>query len=411
MNTFIKNIIQILYPIYSQDDIFALKPSDRMINNIIQKFKEKFNAEPSVFRSPGRVNLIGEHTDYNDGFVLPAAIDKQLFFAVAPNQIDKCRIYSFDLHEYAEFSLDDVKPSEKDWLNYLLGVVAQFQKASLPLKNFDVVYGGNIPIGAGVSSSAAVECGLAYSLNEIFNLNVEKFTLAKMAQKAEHEYAHVMCGIMDQFANLFGKKNHVVRLDCRSLEYEYYNFDISAYRVILCDTRVKHSLASSEYNNRRKECEAGVRILQKYAPGIKSLRDVSIELLENHKNELSVPVYKRCSYVVNEIRRVQEACNDLQKGDLIAFGQKMFETHYGLQHDYEVSCVELDFLADEARKNPAVIGARMMGGGFGGCTINLVKLESVDSFIAEMSTAFKNQFNIELKTYITEIVDGTGPAH
>lgn len=378
-----------------------------MTNNIIQKFKEKFNTEPSVFRSPGRVNLIGEHTDYNDGFVLPAAIDKQLIFAIAPNQINKCRIYSYDLDEHAEFSLDDVKPSDKDWLNYLLGVIAQFQKASLPLKSFDVVYGGNIPIGAGVSSSAAVECGLAYSLNEIFSLNVEKFTLAKMAQKAEHEYAHVMCGIMDQFANLFGKKNHVVRLDCRSLEYEYYNFDISAYRVILCDTAVKHSLASSEYNTRRKECEEGVRILQNYSPGIKSLRDVSIELLEGHKDELSEKVYKRCSYVVNEIRRVQEACEDLQNGDLIAFGQKMFETHHGLQHDYEVSCDELDFLADEAKKNSSVIGARMMGGGFGGCTINLVKLESVDSFITEMSSAYKKKFNIDLKTYITEIVDGT----
>lgn len=378
-----------------------------MLNTIIEKFTEKFGTEPSVFRSPGRVNLIGEHTDYNDGFVLPAAIDKQLFFAVAPNSVNKCRIYSYDLDEYAEFSLDDIKPSEKDWLNYLLGVVAQFQKASLPIKPFDVVYGGNIPIGAGVSSSAAVECGLAYSLNDIFGLNIEKFALAKMSQKAEHEYAGVMCGIMDQFANLFGKKNHVVRLDCRSLEYEYYNFDINPYRVILCDTQVKHSLASSEYNTRRKECDEGVRIFQKYSAEIKSLRDVSIDLLETHKNELPPSVYKRCSYVVNEIRRVQEACIDLQNGNLKAFGQKMFETHHGLQHDYEVSCSELDFLADEARKNPAVLGARMMGGGFGGCTINLVKLENADSFIREMSAAYKKQFNIDLKTYMTEIVDGT----
>ena len=379
--------------------------------NIVQKFREKFQNEPEVFRSPGRVNLIGEHTDYNDGFVLPAAIDKQLFFAVAPNNIDKCRVYSYDLDEYAEFSLSDVKRSEKDWLNYLLGVVAQFQKASLPLKPFDVVYGGNIPIGAGVSSSAAVECGLAFSLNTVFGLQIEKFTLAKMAQKAEHEYALVMCGIMDQFANLFGKKNYVVKLDCRSLAYEYYDFDISPYGVILCDTGVKHSLASSEYNTRRQECEEGVRILQRYSPEVTSLRDVSPTLLESHKERLTPSVYKRCSYVVNEIRRVQEACNDLQNGDLKAFGDKMFETHQGLRDDYEVSCAELDFLADEARKNPSVIGARMMGGGFGGCTINLVKLEDADAFVHKMSASYKKQFNIDLKTYITEIVDGTGPAN
>ncbi|HXH99174.1 MAG TPA: galactokinase [Sphingobacteriaceae bacterium] len=382
-----------------------------MLDNIIQTFKEKFQSEPSVFRSPGRVNLIGEHTDYNDGFVLPAAIDKALYFAIAPNKLDKCRIYSYDLDEYAEFSLLEVEPCEKDWLNYLLGVVSQFQKASLSLTPFDIVYGGNIPIGAGVSSSAAVECGLAYGLNEIFTHGLSKLMLAKMAQKAEHEYAHVMCGIMDQFANLFGKRNHVVRLDCRSLEYEYYNFDVRDYQVLLCDTGVKHSLASSEYNTRRKECEEGVRILQKFDNSIKSLRDVNISLLKSHKEDFSASVFKRCCYVVNEIRRVQEACNDLQQGNLEAFGQKMFETHHGLQHDYEVSCAELDFLIDEAKKNPAVIGARMMGGGFGGCTINLVKQKDLDSFINETGLAYKNQFNIELKTYITEIVDGTGPVN
>lgn len=393
-----------------QDDIFA-QNRHRVINDIIQKFREKFNTEPSVFRSPGRINLIGEHTDYNDGFVLPAAIDKEVFFAIAPNHLNKCRIFSYDLEEYAEFALDEVKLSEKTWLNYLLGVVAQFQKESLSIKAFDAVYGGNIPVGAGVSSSAAVECGLAYGLNEIFDLNIEKLRLAEMAQKAEHEYAHVMCGIMDQFANLFGKRNHLARLDCRSLEYEYYKFDISGYRLILCDTQVKHSLASTEYNTRRKECEEGVRILQKDNHGIKSLRDVSMEVLQTHQAEFPELIYKRCSYVVKEITRVQEACIDLQNADLESFGQKMFETHHGLRYDYEVSCPEIDFLIDEAKKNPEVKGARMMGGGFGGCTINLVKLESIDSFISEMSFAYKKRFNTDLKTYITEITDGTGPVN
>ncbi|HEY0899127.1 MAG TPA: galactokinase, partial [Sphingobacteriaceae bacterium] len=362
---------------------------------------------PQVFRSPGRVNLIGEHTDYNNGFVLPAAINKELYFAISPNTLGVSRIHAYDLDKSAEIDLENIQPSDQQWQNYLLGVLAQFKKQALPIRNFDLVYGGNIPIGAGMSSSAAVECGLAFGLNHIFKLNIDKFTLAKMGQKAEHEYAKVMSGLMDQFANLFGKAKHVVKLDCRSLEYQYYPFDLKDYRIVLCDTKVKHSLASSEYNNRRKECEEGVAILTRHDARIQSLRDVTPAFLEQHKAELPTIVYRRCVYVVNEIQRVQEACLDLENNDLEAFGKKMYETHDGLQQDYEVSCEELDFLVDRTRDNEAVLGARMMGGGFGGCTINLVKQDALDRFIEDISQAYFQHFNVQPETYITEIVDGT----
>lgn len=379
-----------------------------MINEIILKFKELYAQEPVLVRSPGRVNLIGEHTDYNNGFVLPAAINKEVYFAVAPNNTNVFRAYAFDLHEQAEFSLQEIKKSDIGWANYLLGVIAQIQKAGHQLAGFDVVFGGNIPIGAGLSSSAAIECGLGFALNHIFKLNIDKFDLVKMGQKAEHEFAGVMSGIMDQFANTFGKKNHVVKLDCRSLEYQYYPFDITDYRIVLCDTQVKHSLASSEYNTRRKECEAGVALLQKHYPEVQSLRDVTEEMIAAHESEFEPVILKRCRYVVQENNRVEAACQDLENSDLAAFGQKMFASHQGLQHDYEVSCRELDFLADLARQDEAVIGARMMGGGFGGCTINLVKLSGLDAFTQKMTTAYQQEFDVALKTYVAEIVDGTG---
>ncbi|AKQ46726.1 galactokinase [Rufibacter radiotolerans] len=378
-----------------------------MVQDIVTKFKEIYRQEPVVVRSPGRVNLIGEHTDYNMGFVLPAAINKEIYFALAPNGTNTMRAHAYDLEETAEFDLNHVQRSEIGWANYLLGVVAQLQKAGHDVPGFDVVFGGNIPIGAGLSSSAAVECGLAYGLNYLFAYGIEKFDLVKMAQKAEHEYALVMCGIMDQFASMFGKHNHVVKLDCRSLEYKYYPLEIDDYRIVLCDTQVKHSLASSEYNTRRQECETGVAILQKHYPEVHSLRDVTLEMLAQHQAEFDPTVYKRCTYVVQENLRVEEGCNDLERGDLEAFGQKMYASHQGLQHDYEVSCPELDFLADLAKESDAVLGARMMGGGFGGCTINIVKLTHLDAFTQDMTKAYKEKFGIDLKTYVAEIVNGS----
>ncbi|WP_192822150.1 galactokinase [Rufibacter sp. LB8] len=378
-----------------------------MVQDIVDKFKQFYRQEPIVVRSPGRVNLIGEHTDYNEGFVLPAAVNKEIYFAIAPNGTNTMRAHAFDLEETAEFDLNNVQRSEIGWANYLLGVVAQLQKANYDVKGFDVVFGGNVPIGAGMSSSAAVECGLAYGLNYLFAFNIEKFTLVKMAQKAEHEYALVMCGIMDQFASMFGKHNHVVKLDCRSLEYEYFPFDLADYRIVLCDTQVKHSLASSAYNTRRQECETGVALLQKHYPEVHSLRDATLEMLQAHQAEFDPVVYNRCTYVVEENLRVEQACQDLANGDMVAFGQKMYASHHGLQHQYEVSCKELDFLVDEAKKSQEVLGGRMMGGGFGGCTINLVKLAGIGTFTAQMTEAYKAQFNIDLKTYVAQIENGT----
>ncbi len=378
-----------------------------MVHEIRTTFRELYEQEPVIIRSPGRVNLIGEHTDYNNGFVLPAAVNKEIYFAIAPNNTDTANFYSYDLKEQISFNLDAVKPSATAWANYLLGVIAQFQKAGYTIKGFDLVFGGNIPIGAGLSSSAAMECGLGFALNHIYELGVDKLSLAKMGQKAEHEYAGVMCGIMDQFASVFGKQDHAIKLDCRSLEYTYYRLEMKDYHIVLCDTQVKHSLASSEYNTRRQECEAGVAILQKHYPEVHSLRDASIAMLEQHQHEFDPVIYKRCTYVVSENNRVEEACQALERGDLQLFGEKMYSSHQGLQHDYEVSCSELDFLVEQARKSDAVLGARMMGGGFGGCTINLVKNSELNAFTEQMAKAYKQQFGIELKTYVAQIVDGS----
>ncbi|WP_161888412.1 galactokinase [Pontibacter russatus] len=378
-----------------------------MLKEIEAKFRELYNQEPVVVRSPGRVNLIGEHTDYNEGFVLPAAINKEMFFAMAPNGTNTFRAYSFNLEERADFDLSQVKPSDMGWANYLLGVVAQLQRAGHNVKGFDVVFGGNVPIGAGLSSSAALECGMAFGLNEIFGFGIEKLTLVKMAQKAEHEYAGVMCGIMDQFASMFGKRDHAIKLDCRSLEYAYYHLAMEDYRIVLCDTQVKHSLASSEYNTRRKECEAGVAILHRYYPEVLSLRGATLDMLAQHQQEFDPVVYRRCTYVVSENNRVEAACADLARGDMKSFGKRMYASHEGLQHDYEVSCPELDFLVEQAKRSDKVLGARMMGGGFGGCTINLVQIDALDTFVQQMEQAYQQRFGITLKTYIAEIVDGS----
>ncbi len=378
-----------------------------MINEIKEKFQELYEQEPIVVRSPGRVNLIGEHTDYNEGFVLPAAINKEIFFAIAPNQTNTFRAYAYNLNESVEFDLGSIKPSDTNWANYLLGVIAQFQKTEHQVKGFDLVFGGNVPIGAGLSSSAAVECGLAFGLNELFGFGLDKFTLVQMAQKAEHEYAGVMCGIMDQFASMFGQRNHAIKLDCRSLEYTYYNLAMDGYRIVLCDTQVKHSLASSAYNTRRQECETGVALMQQHYPNVNSLRDVTLDMLAQHQQEFDPTVYKRCVYVVSENNRVEAACADLEKGDMAAFGERMYASHAGLQHDYEVSCPELDYLVEQAKQTPAVLGARMMGGGFGGCTINIIKVDALDAFIKQMEEAYKQEFDVALKTYVAEIVDGS----
>jgi len=374
--------------------------------NIKNKFVELFKSTPLLVRAPGRVNLIGEHTDYNDGFVLPAAIDKEMIFAIAKNDLNKFRFYAYDLNKSFELDVKDFQKTDTQWANYLLGVLSQFRKLNLTTCGVDCVFGGDIPLGAGLSSSAALEVGFAVGINELFKFGIDKMQLVKMAQKAEHEYAGVNCGIMDQFASMFGKKNHVIKLDCRSLEYKLYPLDLTDYKVVLCDTQVKHNLASGEYNKRRKECETGVAIIKKYKPDINSLRDVPIELLEAHKNEMDSTVYKRGHYVIGENIRLETGCEALLKGDIKTFGEKMHGSHTGLRDEYEVSCKELDFLEALAKKSDEVTGARMMGGGFGGCTINLVKKDSVDIFAKKATEAFKKEFNHEPRIFIASLVDG-----
>lgn len=372
-----------------------------------KKFHELFNEEPVVVRSPGRVNLIGEHTDYNMGYVLPGAIDKAIYFAVAPRNDDHCKLFAVDMNDSFEFRISDLQFSKKGWPNYLMGVVDQLLKSGYKLKGFDCVFGGDIPIGAGLSSSAAIEAGLIFTLDHIFNLGIDKLDMVKLAQKAENEFVGVNCGIMDQYINIFGESGNVLRIDCRSLEYEYFPFDFKNVSIVLFDTGVSHSLASSEYNQRRKECSEGVSVISKQFPNVKSLRDVSTALLHEFKTKLDPVVYRRCKYAVEENARLLKACSSLNKKDLYEFGMMMYQTHEGLSKDYEVSCKELDYLVELLKDNPKVYGSRMMGGGFGGCTINLIENDSIDEIASFVSENYKNKFNIDSKTYVTKISSGT----
>jgi len=383
--------------------------SSSLAQTIQADFQQRFGYEPLLVRAPGRVNLIGEHTDYNAGFVLPAAVDKEMTFAVGLNGSEKIRLVAHDLGENFELAnAAEISPSDTHWANYLLGVAAQFQLRGHAVPGFDCVFAGTVPMGAGMSSSAAVECGLAFALNHFLKTSLEKMELARIAQFAEHTYAGVQCGIMDQFASLFGRDGQVVRLDCRSLDYEYFPFDTKAVRIVLCNSGVKHSLASSEYNTRRQECEHGVSVLQRHYPDVASLRDATMEQLEAHRDELGPTVYRRCAYVVQENARVITACDCLNAGDLAGFGKEMYGSHAGLRDDYEVSCAELDVLVEAARAVPGVYGSRMMGGGFGGCTINLVAPDKVEEFIASVSKVYEEKFGLKLETYQTTIVDGVG---
>jgi len=377
------------------------------MGKVKSEFERLFNKKPVIIRSPGRVNLIGEHTDYNEGFVLPAAIDKFIYFAIHPEKDNKCYLHAADLNESCEFEVNKLEKSEKSWANYLIGVLDQIKKLGHEIRGFECVFGGDIPIGAGLSSSAAIEAGLAFALNELFELGIDKFNLVKLSQKAENEFVGVQCGIMDQFINIFGKENKVLKLDCRSLDYEYFPFENKELIIVLCDTQVKHSLAATEYNLRRKQCEDGVAKLSKFDSSINSLRDVNLNFLYEHQNDLDPVTFKRCEFVIKENERVESACTDLSINNFSAFGEKMYQSHEGLKNGYEVSCKELDLLVDIASQLEGVTGARMMGGGFGGCTINLVEEKRIEDFKKNVSVKYFEKFGVEPKFYISEIVGGT----
>jgi galactokinase len=375
---------------------------------VSEKFKSVFaESDPLIVRSPGRVNLIGEHTDYNNGFVLPAAINKAIYMAVSRRSDKELHLVSLDLDRQYSGSIDRIAPTSLHWPDYILGVIQQVQALGHRIGGFNCVFGGDIPLGAGMSSSAALECATAFALNELFGLGLDPMTMVKLSQKAENTFVGVQCGIMDQFASMFGRKDHVIRLDCQSLEYAYVPFNTAGIRIVLLDTNVKHSLASSEYNTRRQQCEAAVKLVQAHHPEVKSLRDVSPGMLKRYVASVDGLVNQRAEYVVEEIARLLAATKDLENGDMSAFGEKMFATHAGLSRKYAVSCPELDFLVDQVQNDPGVIGARMMGGGFGGCTINLVKEEAIQELVERLTPLYRKTMNKELKVYIGQIENGT----
>ncbi|QMW00259.1 galactokinase [Spirosoma foliorum] len=377
-----------------------------LLSQLTTSFQNSFHTDPLLICSPGRVNLIGEHTDYNEGFVLPAAIDKAIYLAVGPRSDNELHFVAHDLNKTYQGSLDNLIPTTT-WADYLLGTVAQFRLSGHEVGGFNCVFGGTIPMGAGLSSSAALENGVGFALNELFNLGLDRITLLKFSQRAENDFVGAKVGIMDMFASMMGKADHVIKLDCRSLEYTYAPLQMDGISIVLCDSRVKHSLVTSEYNTRRSECEAGVRFLQTFYPEIKSLRDVTMPMLDQHLRDAEPLIYRRCAYVVQENQRLLDGVAALEANDIATFGQLMYGSHEGLSEWYEVSCPELDILVDIARQHPGVLGARMMGGGFGGCTINLVREEAIDTFTSLIMKQYKAQTGKDTYLHVCKIQNGT----
>lgn len=380
------------------------------MSSIASIFHNQFNQVPThIVASPGRINLLGEHIDYNHGFVLPAAIDKTIEVAIALREDEMINMYAVDINETASISIDAIKPSIIHWVNYIIGVCKEVRfKID---KGFNICIHGDIPSGAGLSSSAAVECAVLFAINELYHIGLDKKQMALMAQKAEHAFAGVQCGIMDMYASLFGKKDHVMLLDCDTMEHKYYPIVLKEHAIVLFNTNIKHQLASSEYNNRRKECEGAFGLIQKKFPQVQSFRDITEkmvkEVLSKDNTANGSKWFHRALYVVQEIQRVQAAVKDLIENDIESFGNKMFATHEGLSKLYEVSCPELDFLVHHVKNNDAVIGARMMGGGFGGCTINIIRKDQVFPILSSLQTKYQKQFGKELTHYIVSIENGT----
>ncbi len=372
-----------------------------MEKQISAEFEKRFGGTGTFYASAGRINLIGEHTDYNGGFVFPGAIDKVIMTEIRQNDLDKVRVYSIDIDDYAEFGLNEEDAPQQSWARYIFGVCREVIKRGGVVKGFDAVFAGNVPLGAGLSSSAALESCFAFALNDMFNGNtIDKFELARIGQSTEHNYCGVNCGIMDQFASVFGKKGQLMRLDCRSMEYEYYPFNPEGYELVLVDSVVKHELADSPYNKRRQSCERVAKRL-----GVETLRDATMEMLDEVKGDITAEDYFRAKFVIEEKQRVLDVCDALNRGDYDTVGERMYETHRGLSKDYEVSCVELDYLNDIAREC-GVTGSRIMGGGFGGCTINLVKNELRDKFVETACRKFNERYGHEPKIYDVVISDG-----
>lgn len=370
-------------------------------------FAQQFNEAPSfVIASPGRINLIGEHVDYNSGFVLPAAIDKYMYVAVSKRNDHQIVLHAADIPQHFQTSLDaGLQPSNLGWPNYVLGVVDELKKNGHSMSGFNILITGNIPVGAGVSSSAALECATVFACKQLFDLDISKQLMVQVAQRAENNFVGVNCGVMDQFASMFGKVDHVIKLDCADLSYTYFPFKLEGISIVLFDTFVKHSLASSEYNTRRQECETGMAALrQKFS--ITSFREATLSMLDAVADTISRDVFNRCTYVIEEIARMEVACNHLLAGEINAFGARMYETHTGLSKLYKVSCPELDLIVENCIKEEAIIGARMMGGGFGGCVIALVQTTELEAVYSRINTVFENTFGRSMGKYVMQIGDG-----
>jgi len=382
--------------------------NDILIQNTVAFFEKSFGSSPQkTVLSPGRINIIGEHIDYNDGYVLPAAIDKVICFAFEKNNTKTSKIIAIDLNEEFEIDLtQEVKLSDVVWTNYIRGVIKQLQDNGFSFEGFNCVFSSNIPVGSGLSSSAALECGMIFGIKSLFDLKIEKKDISLLGQKAEH-WVGISCGIMDQFSSVHGLENKVIKLDCNTLDFEYHNADFKDYSLILFDSNVKHSLFTSEYNTRRIECEEGLSIIKDHFPEVKSFRDSSVEQVLSLKDKMTEKVFDRVHFVVKEINRVIKACEALDQGNIELLGELLFETHYGLSKEYEVSCEELDMLVDTAKEDDSIIGSRLMGGGFGGCTINLVKKGNENEVKRKFSKLYLDTFGIELKFYDVKISNGT----
>ena len=378
-----------------------------MREKIHEQFQKHFGGSGEFYASAGRINLIGEHTDYNGGFVFPGAIDKGMIAEIRLNGTDRVRVYSVDLEDSAEFGFREEDAPSASWARYVFGVCREIiKRCGDVLKGFDAAFAGDVPLGAVMSSSAALESTFAFALNDMLELGIDKFELARIGQSTEHNYCGVNCGIMDQFASIFGKAGSLIRLDCRSMEYKYFPFHPKGYRLVLLDSVVKHELASSAYNRRRASCETVVAAVKAAGhPSVEYLRDVDMAMLAEVKGKVSDEDYMRAEYVIEEIQRVLDVCDALERDDYETVGAKMYETHHGMSRLYEVSCPELDFLNDLAREC-GVTGSRVMGGGFGGCTINLVKDSLYDEFIAKAVREYAARFGHDPKVYPVVISDG-----
>ncbi len=375
---------------------------------ISDRFKEIYAVDPDlVVKSPGRINIIGEHTDYNEGFVLPTAIDKAVYVGLGKRDDEEILLYAAGFNESFQIDLADVEPTDKGWPNYILGVVNQLKERNKAISGFNLYIDGDVPVGAGLSSSAAVECAVGFGLNSLFDLDLDRVDIAKIGQLAEHTFAGVKCGIMDQFASVLSKEGYVLKLDCRDLSYEYVPLELGDHELVLLNTNVKHSLATSAYNDRRQSCEKAVSLIQEVYPQVKSLRDATIDMLNETVKDIDKPAYTKGKFVVEENIRLQQACDALVSGNIAELGRQMFLAHDALSKEYEVSCRELDFLVENAKSHPQVVGARMMGGGFGGCTINIVKKGYGQALVDAMAPSYGEAFGLELTPIFVETRNGS----